>query len=107
MGCLAVAIVLVLATVLRRVPRALSSILRGRFRLLEKATPVCRPPVAQTTRIHRISAILNRLLPPHLEIAQVALFSSACSLAEVGRTHRNSAGSAYPPTFKTQSPNAP
>src|SRR4051794_29171236 len=36
-------------------------ILRGTGR------PSCRPPVAQTNRIHRISANLTCLLPPHLE----------------------------------------
>jgi hypothetical protein len=32
----------------------------------------CRPPVAQTTRIQRISAILNRPFPSLLENVQVA-----------------------------------
>ena len=35
----------------------------------------CRPPVAQTTRIHRISASVNRPLPPHSEIFQVTVIT--------------------------------
>ena len=50
---------------------------RGQARLTEgslsaetSACSSCRPPVAQTTRIHRISANLTRPLPPRLENAK-------------------------------------
>ena len=37
---------------------------------LSEVTDYCRPPVAQTIRIHRISPVPNRPLPPRLESAK-------------------------------------